>query len=230
MTTNHVVAKANELIDARYKLNVQAQKLLLCCIGKLDGRKEVPKESILTANEFAEMTGIPLNDAYKELYQAADKLFNASLKLIEDGEEVEIVWVQEKAKKLKGQGQVRLVWSDRVRRYLGELEGCFTKYKLKSVSTLKSAHSIRLYELLMLWQSTGIRTISVDDLKASLGLSDAYPQFFIFNRDVLKPSMKEINTRSDIKVRVETLKTGRKITALKFRFIETKQLKLEVEV
>ena len=230
MTTNHVVAKANELIDARYKLNVQAQKLLLCCIGKLDGRKEVPKESILTANEFAEMTGIPLNDAYKELYQAADKLFNASLKLIEDGEEVEIVWVQEKAKTLKWQGQVRLVWSDRGRRYLGELEGCFPTYKLKSVSTLKSAHSIRLYELLMLWQSTGIRTSSVDDLKAARGLSDAYPQLFIFNRDVLKPSMKEINTRSDIKVRVETLKTGRKITALKFRFIETKQLKLEVEV
>lgn len=228
MPTNHIVTKANALIDARYRLNVQAQKLLLCCIGKLDGRKEVPKESILTANEFAEMTGTPLNDAYKEMYDAADKLFNASIRLIEDGEEVEIVWVQEKAKKLKGQGQVRLVWSDRVRRYLGELEGCFTQYKLKSVATLQSAHSIRLYEVLMRFQDKGWRTISLDDLKDSLGLGDAYPDFKIFNRAVLKPSMKEINNHSDITVRVENLKTGRRITGFRFKFIEKKQLKLNV--
>jgi plasmid replication initiation protein len=228
MTTNHIVTKANELIDARYRLNVQAQKLLLCCIGKLDGRKEVPKESVLTADEFAEMTGTPAKNAYRDLYDAADRLFNASIKLIEDGEEVEVVWIQEKAKKLKGAGQVRLVWSDRVRRYLGELEANFTQYKLKSVASLQSAHSIRLYEVLMRFQSTGTRTISVDDLKDCLGLGDAYPDFKIFNRAVLKPSLKEINTHSDIRARVETLKTGRKITALKFFFIEDKQLKLKV--
>ena len=136
--------------------------------------------------------------------------------------------MQEKAKKLKGQGQVRLVWSDRVRRYLGELEANFTQYKLKSVASLQSAHSIRLYELLMRFQDKGWRSISLADFKDSLGLGDAYPEFRIFNRDVLKPALREINTHSDITVKVENLKEGRRIVGFKFRFIENKQLKFKV--
>lgn len=99
--SNHSVTKANSLIDASYKLNVQAQKLVLACLSKIDPRpeKSTPKEITLTANEFSELMGIDKKNAHRELYKAADALFRSTIQLTENNEDVELYWVQEKAKK-----------------------------------------------------------------------------------------------------------------------------------
>ena len=41
---NLTVTKSIYLIDASYKLPLQAQKLVLACIAKIDSRHEIPKE------------------------------------------------------------------------------------------------------------------------------------------------------------------------------------------
>lgn len=125
MNSNLLVVKSNSLIDARYKLNVQAQKLLLACLGKVDSRPETQpaKEITLTASEFSELMGIDMKNAHRELYKAVDLLFKSTITLYEGGEETELYWIQEKGKKLKGEGAIRLIWSDRVLKYICQLKG-----------------------------------------------------------------------------------------------------------
>ena len=90
--SNNSVTKANSLIDASYKLNVQAQKLVLACLSKIDPRpeKETPKEISLTATEFSNLMGIDKKNAHRELYKAADALFRSTIQLTENNEEVEL--------------------------------------------------------------------------------------------------------------------------------------------
>lgn len=227
---NLSVAKSNNLIDASYKLNVQAQKLVLACLGKIDSRPDATpqKEVTLTASEFSELMGIDIKNAHRELYKAADALFKSSIILHEGDDEIELYWIQEKAKKIKGEGAIRIVWSDRILRYICQLKSRFTTYKLRNIASLQSGHSIRLYELLMKFNSTGERVIYLDDFKSALGISDKYPEFKVLNRDVIKPAIEELNDRSDLIIKFDTIKKGRTIVALIFEFKQNNQLKMDI--
>jgi len=227
---NLSVTKSNNLIDASYKLNAQAQKLVLACLGKVDSRpnKDVPKEISLSASEFSEMMGIDIKNAHRELYKAADALFKSSIQLRDGNEDIELYWVQKKAKKIKGEGSVTLTWSDDVLKYISQLKNRFTTYKLRNIANLQSAHSIRLYELLMKFNATGERVIYLEDFKSALGIADKYPQYRDLAKRVLKPSIEELNQRSDLVIKFETIKKGRSIAALSFEFKQSSQLKMDV--
>ena len=223
---NLSVTKSNCLVDASYQLNVQAQKLVLACLGKIDPRSDVPKEMTLTAIEYSELMGIP--NARRDLYKAADTLFDAVITLKDDKEEVKLRWIQKGVKKLKGEGAITITWTDDVLKHISSLQSRFTTYKLRHIAELQSSHSIRLYELLMRCNSTGERVIYLDDFKSTLGISDKYPQFKILNRAVIKPSVEELNQRSDLIINYETIKKGRTVTALAFTFKQNKQMKMDI--
>lgn len=227
---NVSVAKSNTLIDASYKLNVQAQKLVLACLSKIDSRPDVePKKEIkLTALEFSELMGIDVKNAHRELYKAADALFKSSILLREEHEETELYWIQKKVKKLRGEGAVTLVWSDEVLRYICQLKSRFTTYKLRNIAALQSGHSIRLYELLMRFNATNSRVITLDDFRSALGLDDKYPLFKDLNKWVIKPSVEELNQRSDLVISYETIRKGRAVSALAFTFKQNKQMKMDI--
>ena len=71
--------------------------------------------------------------------------------------------------------------------------------------------------------------ISLETFKELIGLDkDEYPVFKFFNRDVIKPAIKEINELTGYFVEVEPRRLGRKIGELKFRIIKRKQLSSEV--
>lgn len=223
---NLSVTKSNCLVDASYQLNVQAQKLVLACLGKIDPRSDVPKEMTLTAIEYSELMGIP--NARRDLYKAADTLFDAVITLKDDKEEVKLRWIQKGVKKLKGEGAITITWTDDVLKHISSLQSRFTTYKLRHIAELQSSHSIRLYELLMRFNSTGERVIFLDDFKSTLGISDKYPQFKILNRAVIKPSIEELNQRSDLIINYETIKKGRAVVALSFTFKQNKQMKMDI--
>ena len=67
--------------------------------------------------------------------------------------------------------------------------------------------------------------ISLETFKELIGLDkDEYPVFKFFNRDVIKPAIKEINELTGYFVEVEHRRLGRKVGELKFRITKRKQL------
>jgi plasmid replication initiation protein len=223
---NLSVTKSNCLIDASYQLNVQAQKLVLACLAKIDPRSDIPKEMTLTASDFSDLMGVP--NAHRELYLAVDALYGASIKIRDGNDDIELRWIQKKSKRIKGAGSITITWSDEVLKYISSLQNRFTTYKLRHIAELQSSHSIRLYELLMKFNSTGERVIYLDDFKYALGITDKYPEFKILNRAVIKPSIEELNQRSDLIIKYETIKKGRSVRALSFEFKQNKQMKMDI--
>lgn len=223
-----VVTKSNALLDASYKLNPNAQKLILACISNLDPRKPAPKEARMTAKEYSERMGIDYKNAHRELYKAVDELYRSTILIREHDDETEVRWIQEKAKKIRGEGEVRLIWSDRILKHISEIQNRFSSYDLKAISSLQAGHSIRLYELLMRFNDQGWRKISVVDFKSALGISDKYPTYKELNRRIIQPSIKELNQRSDLDIYLSTVKNGRSVKYLHFDFKLKDQMVMDI--
>lgn len=213
------VVKSNSLIKASYRLNTQAQKLILACISKVDPRDEIPKEMTITAAEYGEVLG-SLDNVRRGLYAAADSLFESSVIIKDGNDETELYWVQKKVKKIRGEASVTLTWSDDVLKYISKLHaGEFTSYFLKSVVKLESVHAIRLYELLMQWKNTTCRlNITVDDFRFSMGCQKKYKEFKALRQKVIEPAVNEINECSDINLEYRMIRENRRVTSLEFVF------------
>jgi plasmid replication initiation protein len=67
---------------------------------------------------------------------------------------------------------------------------------------------------------SGVRQISLEELRALLATKDAHPRFADFRRKVLDKAVSEINSKTDLEVSWEPVKKGRSVAGIKF-FIKT---------
>lgn len=166
--------------------------------------------------------------AVAKLKEAIDRLWDRSVIIRDESKREEFRWVQYRAQYLKGEAKVEITFSDAIMPYLTQLKGQFTRVVVKNVSSLSSTYSIRIYELLQQFRSTGDRTIALNDFRSMLDLEDKYQLFKDLNKLLLKPAIAELNEKSDLAVTVETVKQGQKVIALRFRFRDDKQIKMAI--
>jgi plasmid replication initiation protein len=183
----------------------------------------------ITASEYAEILGVPLsNDIYRDLHRGADALFDAYI-LINEGDVIRRYrWVQEDAIKQNGEGTVTLVWSNLILRHLYNLNRDFKTYNIKHIAKLDTGHAIRLYELLIKFEKTGWREMSVNDLKTAMGIAGKYPEYKDLNKRVIAPAIKQLNKSSNLTVTLKTKKKGRAIVGLRFEFKVDEQMQLSL--
>lgn len=228
--TNLIAYKSNALIEASYKLTLQEQRFLLVCIGKFNPKEDTPQKTITIAASELYQSFPDMGRANAELIlkEAIERLWDRSIIIRDSKVREEFRWIQYRAQYLTGEAKATITFSDAIMPYLTQLKGQFTRIVVKNVSSLSSAYSIRIYELLMQFRKTGDRMIALDDFRSMLGIDDKYQQFKDLNKQLLKPAIKELNEKSDLSVVVDPIKQGRKVVALHFRFKEDRQIKIPV--
>jgi plasmid replication initiation protein len=221
-----MVYKSNALVEAAYRLSVQEQRLVLACIGQVRRDEPVTDEVLysVSAADLAGISGMAVGDAYKELKDAALRLKRREVRLAQEpngkGKKAKIMitgWVQT-IFYIEGEGRVELRFTKDMLPYLTELTRQFTKYALADVAKMTSAHAIRLYELLIQWDSTGTRTVEIEQLREMLQLEGRYPSIKDFKLRVLEPAVSQINEHSPLSLTWSQRKTGRKVTHLVFDY------------
>lgn len=94
----------------------------------------------------------------------------------------------------------------------------FTPTNVTKYITLRKTNAQRLYELLRMW--TGNKKIieyKVENIKDYLLLQDKYKVFKDFRKWVIEPAIKELKEKELLDIyNVEYIKTGRKVTSIKF--------------
>ena len=121
---------------------------------------------------------------------------------------------------------VRLVFNERIVPFLSELRKNFTQFNIEDVAGFSSSYSMRLYQAMMQFKSTGYRKIKLTDLRYMLALGDKYEATKDLKVRVIDTAVNEINEKSPYKVTYKMLKTGRKFTHLELNF---KKKKTEVD-
>jgi plasmid replication initiation protein len=228
---NLTVCKANEVIEAGYKLSLNEQRVVLACIGQVNSMEELLKtdEFELSAKDFAKVYGISEDRAYSELQEVAKNLYQRSLTIYNPDpkrpklKKIETRWISSIGY-MPEDGKITLCFAQKLLPYLSGLKGSFTRYDLVHVGNMTCTYAIRLYELLMQWKTTGTRTIEIDWLKKQFQLDASYDRMDNFKARVLDPAVKDINTHSNYQVSWEQRKTGRRVTHLTFSFAEKQPL------
>ena len=99
-----------------------------------------------------------------------------------------------------------------------QLKGQFTRYRLKNVVQLRSAHTIRIYELLKQYEVIKSRRMTLGELRAILGIENArtYDLYGNLKSKILIPAQTELANRTDIAFTFDEIKEGRKVVAVRF--------------
>jgi hypothetical protein len=102
----------------------------------------------------------------------------------------------------------------------------FAKIQLLVQAQFKRRHALVLYEFLIDCISRQkasklvIKDVTLSKLYQLLGLDESkYAEagnFKVFNRDIIKPSIEDLNQHSDLKVAVEPVRQSRRVIALNF--------------
>ena len=226
----YLVVKGNELIQKnRYALSLTEQKTIafICSMIKPTTIKEkinnTPFQLDYEFNirEYCKICGIDYNAGknYKDIKYTLQKLSDKSMWLTtSENEEVLCRWLS-KIKINKKSGIVQIKLDEDLIPYLFDLKEKFTKYQLYNILSMKSAFSIRIYELMKSYEFQGTHTFELDELKRLLMVEDvkSYNRFPDFRRFVLEKAQKEINEITDINIYFDTITKGKKVVKVKFR-------------
>lgn len=110
----------------------------------------------------------------------------------------------------------------------------YTTASLYYLTSLKSSHALGLYEIAKRYAtSPGGLTMRKPvewwhEQLRGVPVGTEMSEYKIFKRDILKPSIVEVNLLTDVEVELVEIKSGRKVVELQFKVGEKKQGQLEL--
>lgn len=216
MDKDYRVTKSNKLICANYDLSVQEQKIILTLASMVQPEDTEFKEYEFKIKEFMELLGISTKTKYKEIPKITKDLMKKVFEVKEGKDILQLSWLSSVRYKT-GEGTVILKFDSNLRPYLLELKELYTSYKLDNILSLKSKYSLRLYEVLKSNSFKKNVIIELEELKNMVGANAKYLKVYAdFKSKVIFQAQKELAEKTDISFEFEELKTGRKVTGIKF--------------
>lgn len=217
-----LVVQHNALVNARLDLNTTESRLFLALLARINRDDSSFALCQISARDILDGTASNNFEHVKRmLKQFAGRTLSIE-KLGPEGRTLQerkfvVIPLLAYAEYRDGEGVIEAQFNDHLRGYLLELRDNFTKAQLTELLKLKSASSYRIYWLLREYAAFGKRTISVEELKAILGLSEEYDRFNNFRVRVLDRAQQEL-AETDLPFTYELVKHGRTITDVRFLF------------
>ena len=227
------IKKANELVEARYKFDIWETRIFAVTLSMIQPSDPDFKEYKINVGQVIEDFGLSKGgDIYQFLRDAA---LNLQKKIISihserNGYKTELTIplfsgieriIDERAKK-DTEKNIWVTFEPRLKPFLLELKARYLIYDIRSILSIKSVHSIRIYELLKQYEKIGNRIFDIDELKLILGIApNEYSLYGHFKDKVILKAQDDLNSNkeTDNKFSFEEIKQGRKVVKLKFNII-----------
>lgn len=232
MDKDYVVKKSNYFImNCSYDLSLEEQKLILTLASMVQPNDEDFKPYKFKIADFMELLGVDTKTKYTEVPKITKELMKKVFEIEEDDTLIQTAWLSSATYK-KGSGMVELEFSPRLKPYMLKLNGLFTQYKLANILSMKSKYSPRIYEILKCneFKQQGYIEIEVEELRKLLKADNIYPRYNDFKRKIIIQTQKELKKISDISFDFEEIKTGRKVTSIKFFIKANKKVNAPKEI
>lgn len=238
---NYMVVKDNDLVrKSRFELSLQEQKTIayICSMIKPTHQDDISVpyqlEYDFNIRDYCKVCGIQYDNGknYSDMKSTLKKLSDRSMWLVlpdNPDEEVLCRWLS-KVRISKKSGIAHITLDKDLIPYLFDLKERYTAYQLYNILAMKSAFSVRLYELLKSYAFQGRKSYYLADLKGLLMVDNvkSYENFKDFRRRVLEPAQKEINELTDLNVDFSTVFKGRKVDEIIFS-IQRKRLVEQID-
>lgn len=221
------ITKSNAIINSSYRFSLNEMRIVLYGLSYIDPTAdEFPLFHTIQIKELAEFFDIGEKERgsfYDDIKHALITKFWERDFSYFDEEKDKIV----KRRWLIGveyggkDGTLAYNYNPLIKSQLQQLAKRFTSYFLSNVANMKSAYSMRIYEIAVMYLNASSKqktmfSKKIGDLKHHLGISDKYKNFYDLKKRVLEHARKEINKHSDITLNYEVLKLGRTPHEIKF--------------
>ena len=217
----NLIVKHNDFIEAKYNLTLTELKIIAKLSSMIKKDDDDFKVYKFTANEL--MEDLKLNNNYDDLKEAIRKLLTRLI-IIRTEQTVLATTFLSSAEYFKNT-TIELSFDKKLKPYLLQLKNNFTMYQFENVIALSSVYAIRIYELCKQYQKIKERIIEIEDLKEILDIEEKYKKYNDFKKKVLEIAEREINEKTDINISFEEIKTGRKVSAIRFLISAKKEIK-----
>jgi plasmid replication initiation protein len=224
----NLVVQSNSLIEANYKQTYTVQELrtVLWMIseihreGYFNPKKYEQKSIEISVHRYAELMGISVKNVYRDAEKIANSLGSKRFTIRTSNGWINLGWISSMEYKHK-EGMIRILVSPDLLPYIIELKQ-YTSFRLENILSLGSSHAIKLYQLLAQYKAIGERTITLDDLRSILGISNSksYSEYKNLKKRILEVSKREINEHTDLTMSYSEVKKGRKVESIKFKIIQ----------
>ncbi|WP_052714303.1 replication initiation protein [Paenibacillus dauci] len=212
MRKNSLVTKSNNLIETPLNLGVVELRIIFVLISTISPNDEEFKPYRFKISDFAKLIGVKNKNVYQQIKDYTYSLMSQPFYVHDN---LQVTWLAS-AEYFPGEGMIEVEFSPKLKPYLLQLKEKFTTYRLQDIIKLKSAYAMRIYELLKQYERIGTRTFTIQRLKELLGVEDQYPVYSDFKKRVIVKAQEEINKHTDIKIDYTEIKSGRKVSEVKF--------------
>ncbi|EPT1451949.1 replication initiation protein [Escherichia coli] len=210
------ISQSNELTEAAYFLPLQAKRVLWLCLVECykQGKslKEFGNEFTVLVSDYQQTFEVSQVNASADVKRGIEDLLGKYVKFHDpNGEYAEVYrpWLGEAGCRI-GRGKWRLVFNPLITPFMSGLSQQFTTYSLYDARKLNSSRTIRLYENLCQFRSSGIWITTHEQIAERYELPDSQRLHFSeMKRTFLDPAIKKINAHTALKASYEVLEDGR---------------------
>lgn len=212
-----LVVQHNQLIQASYRLSLQEKRVVLWLSSKVNPKDKDFKNHEAKVIEFCEMTGLKSKNMYEQVVKISKSLMKKVLQIKREDKEstATFSWLSY-SEYFHKEGRVIFRFDPALKPYLLELKSSFTKMALEDAMKLKSFYSIRLFEFLSQFKNQEKIYISIKTIRGFLGINNSYKKYGEMKRHVLSPSIKELEEKLKIKIKIIEKKDGKTVSNLIF--------------
>lgn len=225
-----IVTQNNRFVYAKYDMNTNELKMFMWIVAQINSQKdslfqicEMPLSQIMEVwqrkdkeadyNYIRDLCHSMARKAYVEDFKLLDEKTMREKRIFQAMPLFKFIRYEE------GQGYITYQLNDSLMQYLLDQKRDFTQLKFNDIQDMKSAYSIRIYNMLLceLKQNRQSFKINLRVLQNLLEVPKSYYEWFDFKRFVLEQAEKDINGKSNmVLIEIKTHKTGRKITEIEF--------------
>lgn len=218
MKKEYLVTKSNYFImNSSYDLSLEEQRIILTLASMVQPADEEFKPYKFRIADFMDLVGVQDKSKYTEIPKMTKELMKKVFEIRQGNKITQVAWLSS-AEYENGTGTVELEFSPKLKPYMLQLKEKFTQYKLANILSMKSKYSPRIYEILKCneFKKQGYIEIEVEELRKLLKADTVYPKYNDFKRYIIERTQKELKKISDISFDFGEVKTGRKVTSIKF--------------
>ena len=212
------VVRHNDMIQkSRHRLTLQEQKILQYVISLIKPTDTALHTYTIKISDFCQICGIDSGNGknYRNIKDSFNNLTATFWVKVDERTETTMRWV-DKVTIHKYSGMLEIKLHEDTMPFLLQLKKNYTQYHLKYVLAMQSKYSVRLYEILRSYMFTKEPVkFELENLKRMID-AENYNLYGHFSDRILEPAKAEINALTDIKLEYEPIKTGRKVTAIRF--------------